>query len=63
MIVMDIVDYISTSEAAELTGYDLSYIGALCKQGKLTGAMRKGGAWLIPRISMLAYGKKRNKTD
>lgn len=60
---MDITDYISTIEAAEMSGYDPSHLCALCRQGKLTGAMRKGGAWLIPRISILAYGRKRNKAE
>lgn len=60
---MDITDYISTAEAAEMSGYDKRHISKICKQGKLTGAMRKGRAWFIPRVSMLAYGKKRNKAD
>lgn len=60
---MDITDYISTSEAAEMSGYNLNHVNLLCRQGKLTGAVQKGGSWLIPRISMLAYGKKRNKAD
>lgn len=60
---MDITDYISTTEAAEITGYYDSHIRTLCRQGKLTGAILRGKTWFIPRISMLAYGKKRNKAE
>lgn len=60
---MDITDYISTAEAAEMSGYNRRSISMLCKQGKITGAIYKAGKWFIPRISMLMYGKKKNKAD
>lgn len=56
---MDITDYISAQEAAAISGYHEAHIRLLCQQGKLTGAMRKGKQWFIPRISMMIYGGKR----
>lgn len=49
--------YITTSQAADLTGYTESYIQNLARAGKLQ-ATKIGKAWAICQRSILQYGKK-----
>lgn len=51
-----LADYISTKEAAELTGYTRQYIANLLKNGKVQGRM-VGNRWLVLRQSILDYRK------
>lgn len=46
--------WITTREAAELTGYTTAYIRMLCIGGKLQ-AQKWGRDWAIERASLLAY--------
>jgi excisionase family DNA binding protein len=46
--------WITTSEAAELTGYEQAYFRILAKQGKVA-AIKVGRDWLLDRESVLAY--------
>ena len=46
--------WITTSEAAELTGYEQAYFRILAKQGKVA-AIKVGRDWLLDRESLLAY--------
>lgn len=46
-------DWITTEEAAEISGYHVNYIRRLMRQGKLNG--RKAGVWWIDKASLRAY--------
>lgn len=46
--------WVTTREAAALTGYDPAYIRVLAKQGKVEG-FKAGRDWLVSRESVLAY--------
>ena len=52
---MDIQEFISVEEAAELSGYGKWNITLLCRQGKLHGAVKVGKVWLIPRKAIEDY--------
>ena len=52
---MDIQEFISVEEAAELSGYGKWNITLLCRQGKLDGAVKVGKVWLIPRKAIEEY--------
>lgn len=52
---MDISEYISVEEAAEVSGYGKWNITLLCRQGKLEGAVKIGKVWLIPRKALEDY--------
>jgi hypothetical protein len=53
---MDLDEYITITEAAQILDKTVSMIGRLCRAGKLFGAEKKGNAaWLIPRASVEAY--------
>ena len=52
---MDIQEFISVEEAAELSGYGKWNITLLCRQGKLDGAVKVGKVWLIPRKAIENY--------
>jgi excisionase family DNA binding protein len=63
-------DWISTSQAAELSGYHISHIRLLIRQGQLVG-QKWGRDWMVSRESLQTYllqvksqGQKRGrKTD
>ena len=46
--------WITTEEAAELSGYDVQYMRRLARQGKI-GAEKKGRDWWIDRDVFKAY--------
>ena len=52
---MDISEFVSIEEAAEILNYKKSSVGLLCRQGKFDGTIRIGKRWLIPRKSVEAY--------
>ncbi|MBQ7577229.1 MAG: helix-turn-helix domain-containing protein [Synergistaceae bacterium] len=52
---MDISEFVSIDEAAEILGYNKSNVGLLCRQGKFDGTIRIGKRWLIPRKSVENY--------
>lgn len=47
-------EWITTQEAAELTGYHVNYIRRLVKWNRIRGAKR-GRDWWIDKASVLAY--------
>ncbi len=53
-------EWISTDEAAELSGYHSEYIRRLVRQGKLE-ASKKGAMFWINRASLLSLLKKNKK--
>lgn len=54
---MDTNEWISTSEGAELTGYDKEYIRRLARAGDVT-SKKIGWAMLISKSSLMDYYKK-----
>ena len=54
---MDIQDFVSVEEAAEILGYVKSSVTGLCRKRKLEGAIRIGHQWLIPRKTIESYEK------
>jgi len=53
-------DWISTDEAAELSGYHRDYIRQLIRQGKIQ-ANRKGTMFWVNRASLLLFLQKAKK--
>jgi len=58
----ELFDWIPTSDAAELTGYNTEHLRLLCREGKVRarkigkgGAGGHGGMWLINRDDLLEY--------
>jgi len=47
-------EWITTQEAAELTGYHVKYVRRLVKEGKITGRKR-GRDWWVDKASVRAY--------
>jgi hypothetical protein len=53
---MNLDEYITITEAAQMLDKTVGMIGRLCRAGKLPGAEKKGSAaWLIPRASVESY--------
>lgn len=48
-------EYLTTAEAATLTGKGANMIAKLCQAGRLPGAEKMGNSWVIPRESVLNY--------
>jgi excisionase family DNA binding protein len=48
-------NWISTTEAARLTGYTVRYVQKLAREGIIVGEKITPRAWLINRESLLAY--------
>ena len=46
--------HIGTTEAHELTGYNISWLIELVKSGRVEG-YRTGWTWLLDRDSLMAY--------
>ncbi len=55
-------DWITTKEAATLTGYHQVYISTLARSGKIK-ARQFGQAWQISQSSLLAYLKAAGKSE
>lgn len=48
-------DFMTSKEAAEYLKRSDSLMRKLCKSGKLTGAVKAGNTWLIPKSSIIGY--------
>ena len=63
-------DWLTTQEAAALTGYNVQHVRRLARAGKIE-AKKWGRDWIVNRVSILAYIEtdgigpepKRKKTD
>lgn len=51
-------DWLTTQEAAELSGYHLEYIRQLIRSGELEARMWGKRAWMVSKESLLAYLQK-----
>ena len=52
---MELEEFITATQAAEVTGYHPSQIRRLCQAGDLIGAVKVGKHWMIPRASVERY--------
>lgn len=53
-------EWISTEEAAKLSGYNVEYVRRLMRKGKVK-AEKRGSMWWIDRESMEAYVRHMSK--
>lgn len=57
MIDFNPIEWITTGEAAELTGYTSDYIRKAIRRGLLEG-MKRGRDWFLNKADVLAYKEK-----
>lgn len=50
-------DWITTTEAAKITGYAVVHLRQLAQRGKVAG-VKKGRDWLLSRRGILTYAEK-----
>jgi len=62
MIDIEGKEYLSSTHAADLTGYTNDYIGQLCRAQKVRGVI-VGRTHFVEKESMLAYAKENHSTD
>lgn len=58
------MNYLSTSEVAALLDINLNSINRQCREGKINGAVKIAGRWLIPKEAVeniAVYPTKKNK--
>jgi len=51
-------DWITTAEAAELTGYATAYFRQLIQRGRLHQVQKRGRDWFLSKGEVLAYAAK-----
>jgi excisionase family DNA binding protein len=56
-------DWITTTEAAEISGYHVNYIRRLIKSDKVKGRKVWGREWQVSRSSLLAHTRKAEKLE
>jgi excisionase family DNA binding protein len=54
--------WITTDEAAELTGYDVEYVRRLLRKGKVQ-SKKFGAVWQVDRDSLLSYLRDSQNSD
>ena len=59
------MNYLTTDETAEKWGISARRVTTLCKDNRITGAVRKSGVWLIPddaeKPATMKRGRKPSK--
>lgn len=55
-------DWITTTEAAEMSGYHPVYLRELIRKGEIA-ALKKGNAWWVDRKALLFYLKAAAKSE
>ena len=59
------MEFLTSLEVAEITGFTKRYINTLCANGGLPGAYKKGSRWLIPADavrSKVGNGNKKQRS-
>jgi len=51
-------EWITTKEAAELTGYTSAYFRQLIQRGRLHQVQKRGRDWFLSKKEVLAYAKE-----
>ena len=54
-------DYITVELAADVWGISKRRVQVLCSEGRVTGAIKHGGVWAIPKESIKPIQLKRGK--
>ena len=55
------MEYITSMQAAELTGFTKRHINNMCLNGELAGAYKKGYRWMIP-VEVVSERKRAIRT-
>lgn len=55
--------YLTTSEASKIVGISEEYIRLLCEKGTISGAMKFGKIWIIPRSEIKKIPKPAPKPN
>lgn len=56
-VIIDGMEYVSTQEASDLTGYSIQYLQRLLRQRRIK-AVKKGGMYWINLDSLMEYKEK-----
>jgi excisionase family DNA binding protein len=56
-MVDEVANMVSVNKAAELTGYSVTYIRKLARDGQIKAA-QWGRAWMIDKVDLLAFKEK-----
>lgn len=56
-----VLEYLTSMQAAELTGLSKRYINTLCANGEIPGAYKKGYRWMIPAEAIASKTVNRAK--
>ena len=61
-------EYLTVKQVAQLAGVDESRVRVLCGQGRFEGAVKRGGAWFIPKDAAYRWmmddrDRRRTATD
>ena len=59
MSVLD--DFLTSEEAGKELNLTSRQMTGLCVKGELFGAVKRGGIWLIPKLSVYIYGKTKKR--
>ena len=61
------MEYLTSEEIAKRWNLSARRVTTLCKDGRIDGAIRKGGVWLIPddvrKPESMKRGRKSNKHE
>ncbi len=61
------MEYLSSEEVAQKWGISARRVTTLCKDGRIDGAIKKGGIWLIPgntqKPEIMKRGRKSNRGE
>ena len=52
-------NYVGQIKAAEMLGLSISRISQLCQQSRFDDAVKIGGAWLIPKVAIENYTRRK----
>ena len=55
------MEYLTSEEVAQKWGISARRVTTLCKDGRIEGAVQKGGVWLIPDNVQKPEGMKRGR--
>lgn len=55
-------DFMTSQEASQTLNKTSRQITGLCQKGDLIGAIKHGGIWLIPKLSIEIYSKTKARS-
>ena len=55
------MNYLSSMETAKAMGITVRRVQQMCKQGEISGAVKKGHSWLIPENAVLPDSGEKKK--